>query len=465
MLSLSHPHPHGASTLPRHRVPRAAAAAVAATTPAPHRRRRATHIVASAILLPGGGSTGGGGAPSDRKLPFTPPPMAPPGRLYQPFHPPPSPLPAHYRHLDLAQRLEVLRERMGQWHEYAPLISALNRDGFTPSSIEEATGISGVEQNRLVVASQVRDSLLDKASFPGDLVPCFDSLGGPDLLYELRFLNAQQRADAARHAVDHGLDAKGVRELARSIKDFPRRRADDGWEAFAGASPADCLAFWRFRMSREAIAVEDRIAELERALQVVETEAARARVELELERARKKAAGEEVEDAGGDPSSRPDVTVVRLQYGEVAEASTVLLLPVVRETDGVAAVDAAPRRSRTDVDLGIVEVDKGWARWAVMPGWGPVMEAADEAVVIELADVRKMPWRTAEEERVLVIADRRRKEVVEQGLYVLEKDGRLVVQRGNKLAAEGVATAAAQVVMVVRPPKEEDDMISDEEWD
>jgi len=36
----------------------------------------------------------------------------------------------------------------------------------------------------------VRDSLLSEtAAFPPDLVPYFDSLGGPELLYELRFLN------------------------------------------------------------------------------------------------------------------------------------------------------------------------------------------------------------------------------------------------------------------------------------
>jgi len=214
------------------------------------------------------------------------------------------------------------------------------------------------------------------------------------------------------------------------MKSFPRWRGEEGWEAFGRDSPADCLSYARFRQSREAIDVEDRIAELERALQVVETESGRARVELELERARKKAAGEvegeedpaasrpgvtvvrlqyaamqvvetesgrarvelelerarkkaagEVEGEEEDPAaSRPSVTVVRLQYGEVAEATTVFMLPVLRETDGVAAMESTPRRTKTDVDLGIVEVDKAWARWAGVPGWGPVAEAADDAV-------------------------------------------------------------------------------------
>jgi len=53
--------------------------------------------------------------------------------------------------------------------------------------------------------------------------------------------------------------------------------------------------------------VADRIAKLERALQVVATDPARARVDLEMERARKKAAGEEEEEedaAAARPFSR-----------------------------------------------------------------------------------------------------------------------------------------------------------------
>ena len=175
-------------------------------------------------------------------------------------------------------------------------------------------------------------------------------------------------------------------------------------------------------------------------LRPLPTDPARARVELEMERARKKAAGEEVEEEDDAAAARPAVNVVRLQYGEVAEATTVLLLPVVRDTDGVAAMEAAPRRTKTDVDLGIVEVDKAWARWAVVPGWGAVAAAAEEAVVVELADGRKLPWQTAEEEPVLVIANRSQKEVAEKGLYILEKEGRLVVERGRKLAAQGITT-------------------------
>jgi Rubisco accumulation factor 1 helix turn helix domain len=76
--------------------------------------------------------------------------------VYQPYRPPPSPLPAKYRNLPITEVFEILRNRLGLWYEYAPLIGSLLRDGFTPSSIEEVTGISGVEQNCIVVATQVK---------------------------------------------------------------------------------------------------------------------------------------------------------------------------------------------------------------------------------------------------------------------------------------------------------------------
>jgi hypothetical protein len=58
---------------------------------------------------------------------------------------------------------------------------------------------------------------------------------------------------------------------------------------------------------------------------------------------------------------------------------------------------------------------------------------------------------------VLVVANRGRREVVEDGIYVVDSEGRLVVEKGRKLGAEGVGEAAAKVLIVVRPPKDEDD--------
>lgn len=93
---------------------------------------------------------------SAARLPSPPPPPSSSSRMYQPFRPPPTPLPDRLQSLSTTDRLELLQNRMGVWYEFAPLLSSLLQEGFTIPSIEEATGISGVEQNQIIVAAQVR---------------------------------------------------------------------------------------------------------------------------------------------------------------------------------------------------------------------------------------------------------------------------------------------------------------------
>ncbi|KAM0949658.1 putative rubisco accumulation factor 1 [Dioscorea sansibarensis] len=411
---------------------------------------------------------------SASKLP-SPPPPTPPGQAYQPFRPPPSPLPPKYRSLSPLERLDVLRDRLGLWHEYAPLLaSLLTHEGFTPPFIEEITGITGIEQNRLAVAAQVRDSLIS-SSFDPDLLPFFDSLGGSELLYELRFLNATQRSATARHIVINCLDPKSAQDLARAVKDFPRRRGDDGWTSFSADSPGDCLAYTYFRLSLEALATPDRVAALEKALDSAETESAKARVEKEIEKASKdKDAG----DGDDEEEMKLSIPVVRLRYGEVAEASSVALIPVVREMDGAEGVEAAPAWCKTEGEMGVVAAEKGWGRWVVLPGWGPVA-ALGGGVAVEFGDAKVLPWKTGKYEKkpAVVVVDRRRRAVeVAEGLYLVagerkdkekEKEkGWLGVKRGKELIEKGIKDSLGIVVLVVRPPMEEQEyQLRDEDWE
>ncbi|KAH7690464.1 hypothetical protein IHE45_02G049100 [Dioscorea alata] len=404
---------------------------------------------------------------SASKLP-SPPPPTPPGQAYQPFRPPPSPLPPKFRSLSPIERLDVLRDRLGLWHDYAPLISSLlTSEGFTPPFIEEITGITGVEQNRLAVASQIRNSLIS-SSFDPDLLPFFDSLGGAELLYELRFLNATQRSATARHIAINRFDAKSAQELARAVKDFPRRTGDDGWTSFYADSPSDCLAYTYFRLGLEALATPDRVAALEKALDSAETESAKARIEKEIEKASKSGGAGDGDD---EEETKLRVPVVRLRYGEVAETSSVALFPVVRETDGAEGVEAAPAWCKPEGEMGVVAAEKGWGRWVVLPGWGPVV-ALDSGVAVEFGDAKVLPWKKGryEKETVVVVVDRRRRAVeTAEGLYLVagerEEKGRLGVKRGKELIEKGIEGSLGNVVMVVMPPKEEDDQLRDEDWD
>ncbi|KAK9087256.1 hypothetical protein Syun_029650 [Stephania yunnanensis] len=343
------------------------------------------------------------------------------------------------------------------------------QQGFSHSSIEELTGISGVEQNRFVVAAQVRDSLVQSNADPDILA--FYETGGAELLYEIRLLNATQRVDAARYIFVNGFDGRAAQDLARAMKDFPRRRGDLGWDRFSYASPGDCLGFMHFRQAREHPSHSDkRTSGLQRALEAAETEDAKNRLLQELR-------GEKPEEHSEMVAAavKVKVPVVRMRYGEVAEATSVVVLPVC---EGVEDVGAAPRDCRKEGEFGVVVADKGWRKWVVLPLWEPLAGLGKEGAVVSFGDAGVLPWRVNRwyrEEPVLVVMDRERSEVGDgvgdDGFYLVKAgvDGKsgFKVERGAKLKELGLLDdCLGMVVMVVRPPKDDlDDQLPDEDWE
>ncbi|CAO2837025.1 unnamed protein product [Amaranthus hypochondriacus] len=394
---------------------------------------------------------------------------AQPQNFYQPYRPPPSPLPQKYQNLDTAGIIDVLANRLGLWHEYAPLISSLFRDGFTPSMIEELTGISGVEQNRLVVAAQVLESIAESPQIEPETLAFFDS-GGSELLYEIRLLSASQRTLTANYIVKRKLDGDKAREIARSIKDFPARQDEPGFRCFDYNMPGDCWAFWHFRLSKEfMLQPHKRNSALAAALDAAETDKAIERVREEIEgKGRNKADGREKEDA-------VKVPVVRLTMGEVAEATTVVVLPVSKAVDGEEGIGNVPLNCRTQGEFGIVVSDKRWDRWVVLPKWAPLAGIGSGGVAVAFSNARVLPWRvnrTYVGEPVLVVLNRERREIeVDEGFYLVAGiddgvEGKLKVEKGSKLKEMKVSKSLGMVVVVVRPPKDElDNQLSDIDWD
>ncbi|KFK23436.1 hypothetical protein AALP_AAs67888U000100 [Arabis alpina] len=385
--------------------------------------------------------------------------QAPPKQnLYQPFRPPPSPIPAKYRSLDAAGKIEVLADRLGIWFEYAPLISSLYTEGFTPPTIEELTGISGVEQNRLIVGAQVRDSLVQSGADP-EMIAAFDT-GGAERLYEIRLLSNTQRVAAAGYIVQHDLDTKGALDLARAIKDYPHRRGDVGWKDFDYYLPGDCLSFMLYRKSREHKSPSEiRTTLLQQALEAAVTDKAKKAVARELH-------GKSNEEREEIKIIR--VPVVRLRFGEVAGATSVVVLPVCRAEEGEDKLLEAPMEFESGGEFGVVEAEKEWSRWVVLPGWDPVVAVRKGGVAVSFRDDRKvLPW-NGKEEAIMVVIDREKKTVeAEDGYYLVVAETGMKMERGSVLMERGVNDCLGMVVLVVRPPRDDDDdwQINDEDWD
>ncbi|KAL0858097.1 hypothetical protein Bca101_063251 [Brassica carinata] len=391
-------------------------------------------------------------------IPKNPPPRL---NLYQPFRPPSSPVPPQFRSLDSAGKIEILAGRLALWFEYAPLISSLYTEGLTPPNIEELTGISSIEQNRLIVGTQVRDSIAQSIHSP-ELIAAFDT-GGAELLYEIRLLSTTQRVAAATYIIDRGFDSKRAQDLARAIKDYPSRRGDVGWLDFDYNLPGDCLAFLYYRQSREnKNPSEQRTSMLQLALEAAESEKAKKKLDRELN-----GGGEEEEKVKEEEVKTVKIPVVRLKFGEVAGASSVVVLPVCKAEEGERNVLEAPREINSGGDFKVVEAERGWKRWVVLPSWKPVAAIGRGGVAVSFRDDRKV-LPDGKEEPLLVVVDRERSAVeAEDGYYLVVGENGLKLKKGSVLKEGSVEESLGMVLLVVRPPREDDDdwQTSHENWD
>lgn len=309
----------------------------------------------------------------------------------------------------------------------------------------------------------MRESLLN-SGIDAETLSFFDSGGGAELLYEIRILAAAQRATAAEFLVKNRSDAKQSQRLARAMKDFRLRRADRGWARFDPESPGDCLAFSYFRQAMEyedASKEELRRQSLQKALEFAVSDAAKAFLEEEKSQTNSEEKESNVDD------HEVTVPLVRMQLGEVAESTDVVVLPVAVEAE---EVEAAPWNCIGVGEFGIVEAEKEWRRWVVLPEWKPIANLDRGGVAVRFENGRILPWKESEKNRrepSLVVADRRRKEVVSDNSFYLAFEGgngssnaELKVVRGGKMKENGVKESLGMVVLVVRAPMEEDNMVN-----
>ncbi|XLR07762.1 hypothetical protein HN51_062712 [Arachis hypogaea] len=98
-------------------------------------------------------------------------------------------------------------------------------------------------------------------------------------------------------------------------------------------------------------------------LKVAVTEKAKNTVLEEL-----KGKGDGNEEEGNEVGKGVLVPVVRLKYGEVAEATSIIVLPVCKaEEQGEKEVMEAPFECKSEGEFGVIRAEKAWKRWVVLP--------------------------------------------------------------------------------------------------
>jgi len=366
--------------------------------------------------------------------------------LYQPFRPPIS-IETPAGATTTEDQLEILRERRGLWHEYASLVPILFRTGYTPSMIDEATGMTGVEQNIIVGASQVRNSL-KATGFDEEKLRYFD-LGGGEILYELRILSNAQRKASAEFIIERKMSPKEACELARSVKDFDRRKNTEGLKDFTSA-PGDCLAFAFYRQSIEFQNQEDIVSALEKALLVCVSDKARTKLEQTLKKFTSPSVAEEPE-----VEESAHLQILRLLESEAVGTKLPILLPVADAT--LKSLEDVPALQAQGQGLFNVFSTAMWPSWVAVSGWDSVVRAR-APVAVNFPDASKLPLKSNKngvaklQEPTLVIVDKSVTETDDSQCFYLvaPSDSQdLSLVSASKVLGNRVL---GRVILALRPP-------------
>ncbi|KAL2653669.1 hypothetical protein R1flu_021797 [Riccia fluitans] len=371
--------------------------------------------------------------------------------LYQPFRPPPSIIQQGLGTKSVDEMLQILRDKEGLWFQYAAYLPLLTRSGYSPSEIDEVTGINGHEQNKLVVGSQVRASLVS-SGFDKDALEWFDN-GGAEILYELRTLSAQQRRASAEYIMGRKMDGKGARDLARAVKDFERRRSVKGWESFS-SSPGDCLAFSYLRLSKEARSTAEVESLINQGLEYVETDLARKELERALQHDQPASVEEKINKA--------KVTIVRLSSEE-----TLVVLPVCEFS--LQSVTGSPSSPVVHANGGRFPIHKSsvpWETFVSVTGWKPIVEAA-APIAISLPDSKLLPRQSGIRnytEPCLLVVDKADTSVVTNSYFLVNSEEALKLKAGPEVSQDR-DQVLGKVLIALRPSLSGDSDESETEWE
>ncbi|MBD2772872.1 RuBisCO accumulation factor 1 [Iningainema tapete] len=341
---------------------------------------------------------------------------------------------------DAAQELlRQLRQKQGNWVEWGSAIAKLQKAGYNPQDIFEATGFEQIQQNQVVVGAQVYNSLVSAGA--SGAAQSHYAQRGSDVLYELRLLTQQERAAAAELTFQHKIDADEAREIARAIKDFSYLGTQPpGFENH----PGDAIAYQCWKLARQNTDLQQRSRLIAKGLKFAHSQTARQQIEQLLT------------DFSVVPKRpAPTLPFYRLE----SEAELPRVVPVVGELPLTPKdLQAIPLIE----EIGSFRMVKfaGEQAWVPLPGWQTLLSAEDPVAIMCNSD--RLPTQTpTTPEPVLVVVDRAQRQW-DAGSY-------FVVDNSSELDFQWFETAPqvpilGRIIVIVRPKKILDEELTKDSW-
>ncbi len=330
--------------------------------------------------------------------------------------------------VQLKALVTLLRRKEQNWVEWGKACAALQKSGYTPQQIFEETGFEPIQQNQVIVGSQVYHSIIEDKISP--TTESYFQRKGSDILYEFRILTQPQRLQAAEFVVERGLDVDEAKELAKALKMFSR--AAKGPEGFSN-HPGDAVAYQSWRLARQNNDLQQRSRLIGRGLKFAHSATARQQLEQLL-----------TDFTVVPERPAPRFPIYRLESGEELPR----IMPVVGQLPlTVADLKAVPLTEAID-PFNLIQFS-GQGAWVGLPGWQVIVRAEDPIVILGHSQDLPTPL-PGKAEEILIVIDRAKRQWNEDSYFVVEQEEQLALQW---FQIQPEIPLLGQVILIMRPKK------------
>lgn len=307
---------------------------------------------------------------------------------------------------EATELMRSLLHKEGNWVNWGQKCQKLQKAGYDSQLIFEQTGFQNAQQNLIIVAAQVFESLI-KAGADEDLLSYYI---GPrsDVLYELRILNQEQRLGAAKLAAEKRIEVAEAHDIAKAIQDFSRLSQIPS--EFT-RHPGDAIAYQCWKRGKQKRDLAERAKLIAKGLKFAHSDSARQAIESLLQ------------DFTVTPTrSAPLLPVHRLQD----EDELARIIPLVGRFP-VTVTDIKHTESLS-VEEPFRLVTVGDKQTIVpLPGWQAILKAIDPVAILWPSDQLPRSIATRPEE-VLLVIDRVFAEWDVNNYYLVERDNSVFLQ-------------------------------------
>lgn len=328
---------------------------------------------------------------------------------------------------EVQELLRQLLHKEGNWVDWGKTCQQLQKAGIKPQTIFEDTGFQVSQQNLIIVAAQVYDSLV-KEGASEDLL---NYVKGPrsDVFYEFRILNQQQRKAAADLAFAKQIDVDEAHELAKAYQEFNRfAQLPDGFTDH----PGDAMAYRYWRLAKQKKELAERARLIAKGLKFAYSQEARTKIEQLLS-----------DFTVVSSKSAPLMPIYRLEKEEDLGRIVPIIgqMPINRQdltNVPVLTIEEPFRNVKITQEANLV----------MLPGWQAVLKAQHPVAIF--ANSANFPQLTGTPEKVLIVVDLGVKSWNDKSYFLVENDSNLEI---NWFEKEPENPIFGQLVLVLRPKR------------